>query len=77
VQRGIEALGHCTATDRESGLGVGVGGVLPARTTPPPQDVLKHYLDMSLDDIGCRDSKCHSFRQGYKDWKEESNDSNA
>ena len=33
------------------------------------QAILKHYLDMALDDIGCRDSQCHSFREGYKDWK--------
>ena len=33
------------------------------------QEVMKHYLDMALDDIGCRDSVCHSFNSGYKDWK--------
>ena len=33
------------------------------------QAVLQYYLDMALDDIGCRDSQCHAFRGGYKNMR--------
>lgn len=50
----------------------GAGLALPETSSlapPAAQAILKHFLDQALDDIGCRDSQCHSFKTGYKDWK--------